>query len=186
MATTTQIMGLKQLTDNLKKIGKLAEGNAAIAMARTGANVFKKAAKEKVPQEKGSIEGIKYSVKSNLKESIIVKQISRGPHIVYATTIRPGKKGVRYAHLVEFGTRPHPEPRKGKKSKGPMFISQTGKSYWSVMHPGAKKKPFMTPAFENNSSKALTKMAEVYNKILQNWQTGYAAIGSLYGLNTEE
>ena len=171
MAETVQIMGLKQLTDNLKKIGKLAEGNAAIAMTREGANIFKKAAKEKVPEKTGK-----------LKKNIIVKQISKGPHVVYVTTIRPGKKGVRYAHLVEFGTKTHPEPRKGKKSKGPMFIDNSGKLYWNVIHPGAKPHPFMRPAFENNHAKALAKMTDKYNKILEKWQTGYAAVGSLYGV----
>ena len=181
MAETVQIMGLKQLTDNLKKIGKLAEGNAAIAMTREGANIFKKAAKENAPERTGSIGLVSYSVKGKLKENIIVKQISKGPHVVYVTTIRPGKKGVRYAHLVEFGTRTHPQPKKGKKSKGPMFISQTGKLYWNVIHPGAKPHPFMRPAFENNHAKALAKMTDKYNKILEKWQTGYAAVGSLYG-----
>jgi HK97 gp10 family phage protein len=178
MADTVQIMGLKQLADNLKKIGKLAEGNAAIAMASAGASVFKKAAKKDVPEKTGK-----------LKENIIIKQISKGPHVLYVTTIRPAKKGkagkkgtgVRYAHLVEFGTKAHPEPKKGKKLKGPMFIDNSGKLYWNVIHPGAKPRPFMRPAFENNHSEALTKMTKVYNKILEKWQTGYAAVGSLYG-----
>lgn len=40
------------------------------------------------------------------------------------------KRARKIAHLVEYGTAPHYQPRRG------------------VMHPGARPKPFMRPAFE--------------------------------------
>lgn len=43
--------------------------------------------------------------------------------------IAPTGRGVGIAHLVEGGTRPHWQPRRG------------------VMHPGAQAKPFLEPAF---------------------------------------
>lgn len=172
MVETVQIIGLKQLTDNLKKIGKVAEGDAAITMTRAGAGVFKKAAKEKVPVDTGK-----------LKKNIIVKQISKAPHILYVTTIRPYKKGkgekkgtgVRYAHLVEFGTKTHPEPKKGKKAKGPMLIAKGGKLFWNVHHPGVEPHPFMRPAFDENVERALARMSKVYDRRIQKWQTKIAA-----------
>lgn len=168
MAETVQIMGLTKLRDNLKRIGKIAEADAAIAMTKSGARLFKEAAKENVPEKTGK-----------LKNNIIVKQISKGPHVLYVTTIRPAKKGkagkkgigVRYAHLVEFGTKTHPEPKKGKKLKGPMFIDNSGKLYWNVIHPGARPHPFMRPAFDENVGKAITRMAKLYNRRLEKWQT---------------
>jgi HK97 gp10 family phage protein len=164
MAGTSQVLGLKELLTNLKKIKIVAEGDAAIAMTRSGANVFKKAAQEKVPVKTGK-----------LKKSIYVKQISKGPHVLYVTTIRGGKNGVRYGHLVEFGTKAHEEPKEGKKAKGPMLIAKGGKLFWNVHHPGAEPHPFMRPAFDENAEKALTKMTNVYNRRIERWQTKIAA-----------
>lgn len=46
-------------------------------------------------------------------------------------------KGIKYAHLVEFGTDPHWQPKR------------------KFMHPGAKPFPFLTPAFHSNDTKAI-------------------------------
>jgi hypothetical protein len=48
-----------------------------------------------------------------------------------ATTVRAGNKRVRYAHLVEFGSRPHVQ---GGRFKG-------------TMHPGYAPQPFFFPAY---------------------------------------
>ncbi|MCW5697372.1 MAG: hypothetical protein KIS96_11660 [Bauldia sp.] len=45
--------------------------------------------------------------------------------------------GRSIAHLVEFGTRPHYQPRRG------------------VMHPGARPKPFVRPAFDTQGPRAM-------------------------------
>ena len=60
---------------------------------------------------------------------VIVKRDSRGSMFrVYWVTFT---KRARYiAHLVEFGTAPHPQPNRG------------------IMHPGARAFPFFRPAFE--------------------------------------
>jgi len=174
MAETVQIMGLTKLRDNLKKIGKIAEHEAAIAMTRSGANLFEEAAKEEVPVKTGT-----------LKESISVKQISKGPHILYVVTTRKKLKDKyrgRHAHLVEFGTRMHYEPRSSKRSgkkKKVMFIKKSGEFFWNVIHPGAKPHPFMRPAFEENVAKAIDKMGKLYNRRLEKWQT-------LMGVEPEE
>lgn len=44
---------------------------------------------------------------------------------------------VRYAHLVEFGTKPHWQPRLGR------------------MHPGARKIPHLRPAWEQNRKRVV-------------------------------
>lgn len=174
MAETVQIMGLTKLRDNLQKIGRIAEHEAAIAMTRSGANLFKKAAQEKVPVKSGT-----------LKKSISVKQISKGPHILYVVTTRKklaDKYRGRHAHLVEFGTRMHYEPRSSKRSgkkKKVMFIKESGEFFWNVIHPGAKPHPFMRPAFDENAGKAIDRMAKLYNRRLEKWQT-------LMGIEPEE
>jgi hypothetical protein len=43
--------------------------------------------------------------------------------------MRDGRRPVRYAHLIEFGTAPHFQPGRG------------------VTHPGSAPKPFLTPAY---------------------------------------
>lgn len=46
-------------------------------------------------------------------------------------------RGVGIAHLVEFGTDPHWQPKRG------------------MMHPGARPKPFLTPAYAENDEDAV-------------------------------
>ena len=57
-------------------------------------------------------------------------------------------KKVKHGHMVEFGTRPH----------------RVGKFH----HPGARKQPFMRPAFDYKGDKALdimiTQLAEAVEK----------------------
>lgn len=50
-------------------------------------------------------------------------------------------RGIGIAHLVEGGTRPHWQPKRG------------------VMHPGAKAKPFLEPAFFDHDDDAVRIMA---------------------------
>lgn len=66
-----------------------------------------------------------------------------------------GGKYPRYAHLVEFGTKPHwqnfaPMP-------GGMVLQ-----HWQ--HPGAKPKSFLRPAFEANKTAALNAIAAELEK----------------------
>ena len=46
----------------------------------------------------------------------------------------------KIAHLVEFGTSPHDQPRRG------------------IRHPGARPKPFFTTAFESTKGDTLTRL----------------------------
>lgn len=51
-------------------------------------------------------------------------------------------KAIKSAHLVEFGTDPHWQPKR------------------KIMHPGAQPFPFMTPAFEKNRASSV----RIFNK----------------------
>lgn len=55
---------------------------------------------------------------------------------------RRGKEHTNVAHLVEFGTAPHAQPRRG------------------IMHPGAKPYPFMRPAFERNKELVIQNLGK--------------------------
>lgn len=56
------------------------------------------------------------------------------------TLVTATDKGIKKAHLVEFGTDPHWQPNRG------------------VMHPGARPFPFLTPAFYKNEDEVLHRM----------------------------
>lgn len=51
------------------------------------------------------------------------------------------KRARKIAHLVEFGTAPHAQPRRG------------------IMHPGARPKPFFRPAFETTKGETMSKLS---------------------------
>jgi HK97 gp10 family phage protein len=56
-------------------------------------------------------------------------------------------KKVHYGHLVEFGTRPHKIRIKTRSGK-----------YRTIQHPGARKQPFMRPAFDNKGDESVEVM----------------------------
>lgn len=58
-------------------------------------------------------------------------------------------KAIPIAHLVEFGTAPHWQPNRG------------------VMHPGARPKPFLRPAFEEMKGEVVARFANGLRAILQ-------------------
>ena len=58
-----------------------------------------------------------------------------------------------YDHLVEFGTRPHALGKGSSINRG-IIRKQTG-----AQHPGAKKQPFMRPAFDAGAQRAIETFA---------------------------
>ena len=58
------------------------------------------------------------------------------------TVVAATDKGIKKAHLVEFGTDPHWQPKRG------------------VMHPGARPFPFLTPAFYKNEGTVKDRMSD--------------------------
>ena len=66
---------------------------------------------------------------------------------------------VKYARLVEEGTRPHIiKPKKGKK-----FLYWEGASHpvRKVNHPGSKAKPFLIPAFEREKEVIMKDLEKI-------------------------
>lgn len=63
-------------------------------------------------------------------------------------TISAGNSGVRYAHLVEFGTAPH----------------INGGKYAGTEHPGAKAQPFFYPAYRANKKRIKGRITRAITK----------------------
>ena len=84
-----------------------------------------------------------------LKKSLAIRKVKkvRKPNVQYHVT--PTGRGVGKAHLVEFGTEPHWQPKRG------------------VMHPGAKPFPFLTPAFEAHDDEAVDRFGKAYGPALE-------------------
>ena len=65
---------------------------------------------------------------------------------------------LKYAPMVEFGTRPHIIRAKNKKA---LYWKGAKHPVKSVRHPGSKAKPYLIPAFEKEKDQFLEKLKEV-------------------------
>lgn len=80
---------------------------------------------------------------------VVVQHKSMSPlHKEYWISFR--KRARKIAHLVEYGTAPHAQPRRG------------------IMHPGARPYPFFRPAFETTKHQVVKELSqEVWRRINQ-------------------
>jgi len=58
------------------------------------------------------------------------------------------RRARKIAHLVEFGTAPHAQPRRG------------------IMHPGARPKPFFRPAFDSTKGEIFGSLSQGIKRLL--------------------
>ena len=65
---------------------------------------------------------------------------------------------LKYAPMVEFGTRPHIIRAKNKKA---LYWKGATHPVKQVNHPGSKAKPYLIPAFEKEKDQFLEKLKEV-------------------------
>ena len=65
---------------------------------------------------------------------------------------------LKYAPMVEFGTRPHIIRAKNKKA---LYWKGAKHPVKQVNHPGSKAKPYLIPAFEEEKDQFLEKLKEV-------------------------
>lgn len=72
----------------------------------------------------------------HLDEGVVIAKITASSPYSRVYWISLAKRARKIGHLVEFGTAPHWQPRRG------------------IMHPGARPKPFFRPAFEENKNSA--------------------------------
>lgn len=76
-----------------------------------------------------------------------------------------GRNARAYAHMVEYGTQPH---HMGKGAITTVYArSKRKKTAVGAMHPGAKKHPFMRPAFDAKSEEAKRVIGQVIREELR-------------------
>jgi HK97 gp10 family phage protein len=166
------IKGGAELQKFLDQLPAKMEANVMRSALRAGAKVIADEAKANVPVKDG-----------DLRDSIKVStRLSRG---VVTATVKAGSKKAWYWRFVEFGTASHyisvQESEKPINTRrganfgkavsmttinrnvlriGSRFIGPT------VMHPGAKARPFMRPALDGKANDALEAVGEAIKKRL--------------------
>jgi HK97 gp10 family phage protein len=160
-----RIKGLSELQKQLNTIAPRLQANVLRGALREGAKPIAEAAKKNAPVGPTNTENEKLygGYEGALRDSIRVgSKIDRrsGNVIAYA---RAGGKSKRtkadvfYAHIVEFGARPH-SVKKGVK---------IGSIRHDATHPGIRPRPFMRPALDANVKNAIIAAGEYIKKRLQ-------------------
>lgn len=137
-----RIDGLADLHKLLQELPAKVESNVLRGGLRAGAKIIEAEAKRLVPVKSG-----------DLRDSVRVSMRSRRGKVT--AEIKAGNKKAYYAHMVEGGTARHLIRPKNRKS---LFFAALARE--QVTHPGARRKPFMRPAFDSKSRAAIEKMAE--------------------------
>lgn len=168
MADETTIVGGRQLAEMLRQLPVKIEKNIMRAAMRAGAAVLRGEARDLVPVDMG-----------DLRRSIRVSTSAKGGTV--KASVKAGNKRAFYAHMVEFGTKPHlikvkeeDRPvnyrltqRRGVLTRVSMrTINRRGLMIGNnfvgpkVEHPGARPAPFMRPALDNASDRAIKAVAD--------------------------
>jgi HK97 gp10 family phage protein len=152
-----KIDGGKELSRKLFLLGDRAK-SALTGAVRAAAKPIVDDAKARCPVRFGALrESIGLAVRFYSRSGTAVAVI--GPRVEYKASGKGGKmfavKGkvipANYAHLVEYGTRPHAI---GKGSQLERTTASTKGRQTGLMHPGAKAQPFLRPAFDSNKQNA--------------------------------
>ena len=163
-----EIKGLDELLKALGSLPERFEKSIMKGAIRAGSNVIAAEAKALVPvappnEENARLYGGRRGL---LKASIRVMSPDYLPNGYVKGGVRAGGdvKGTKrkaagdayYAHFVEYGTAPH----KIMAAKGKRLAIGGAPVGTSVMHPGAKAKPFMRPALDAKREAAMRAVAE--------------------------
>ena len=158
--TQVTISGLKELDKMLQTLPVNIERNVLRGAMRAGQNVLAGAVKSNL-KSNGSVDS------GELERSVRVRFKRKSEKFGWVRAfVFAGNKKAYYSHWVEFGTASYYSGN-GRtvgapyeitpKVAGSLFLG--GLFAESVVHPGIKPKPFMRPAFDNNSDAALDAMA---------------------------
>lgn len=174
------LSSLKNLIEEIKKIENKVRNKAVRTALNKGAKIFVKAARNKAKEppriqprgKNGKIirkKMIKLSKTLSKSIDVRVKQFrtTGNAYAIIGPKRRAGRtvKGEikvpsKYAHLVEFGTAPHPIVRKNRTVK--KFVTKfLNFKFLGSHHPGARPKPFMRPAYDQTRFQMLAKIEEI-------------------------
>ena len=157
----SKVKGMDELRKALSKITARAQLEASVTLTKTAAQTIARAARKKCPVVSGT-----------LKKSIIVRQVSKKSkkYITYHVGHKmSGKNNGWYGRLVEFGTLAHEIPKKSNAEKYNNATMLINGSFigGTVQHPGAEKKPYMRPAFDEYWQKGLAAGAKRAKKVIE-------------------
>ncbi len=155
MMTDIHIKGLKGVQALLDALPAKIEKNFVRGGLRAAAKVVEAEAKQLCPV--GDAHLPKGRTSGALRDSIHVSMRSHRDRV--QATIKAGGDKAWYAAMVEHGTARHWIKPKNRKS---LFLA--GLERKVVLHPGAKKQPFMRPAIDTKASEAI----ETFSAYLKN------------------
>ena len=160
--STVEVTGLKELDALLKTLPAKIEGNVMRGGMRASFKVIGDVAKTNLAAN-GTIKT------GNLQKSIRIgfKRKSETGYGWIRGRLTAGNKDAWYAHFIEFGTasfytghgktvgKPYEIHPKNHKS---LFFAGVMREV--IVHPGIHPKPFMRPALDQASGKAITNFAD--------------------------
>ena len=146
---------------------KLANKGLQSGLKAAGAEIVKNA-RRNVPTRLG-----------NLRKSLLARngvKVAKGRQpLSWFAVVGPGKvegatdkRGKRvdprnYAHLVEYGTKPH--KIEATNAAGVLFFLDS--AITEVDHPGARAKPFLRPAFDMSRGKVRDRIVKAVRRTLE-------------------
>lgn len=147
------IKGLAELQAALAQLPVKMENNILRAAMRAGAKLVAKQAATNVHTVSGALaQSVRFGCTPNRQSGKLVAYVRAGGRGKKGSA-KGGKNPAFYAHMVEQGTAAHII-----KARAPNRMLAIGVA--QVQHPGAKKKPFLRPAMDNQGQAALEVMRE--------------------------
>lgn len=143
----SKVTGIKQTARNIRRMASVAAPiNAA---SRFALIPMLKDAKANL----GTYKANRYEpgpniVTGDLQKSMAIRLVKKSRAMTQNAVTATGK-GIKKAHLVEFGTDPHWQPKR------------------KVMHPGAQPFPFLTPAYHKNDVEAVKRFGASIGEALR-------------------
>lgn len=156
---TVKILGLARLQKKLERMPKVAKEAIQAAMAAQADEIIAMM-KSLAPVDDGDLRdsiGWTFGKKPRYAQAMATMKASMAGDLTI--TIYAGNSKVRYAHLVEFGTKPHSIEPKNAKALGP-----GGKYGVHVDHPGSKAQPFFYVSYRANKKKTKSAINRAVNK----------------------
>lgn len=155
MADFMGVSGGAEIARALESFSANVERNMLRGAMRAGAQVIQEEAKARVPKNTGA-----------LRDSLRVQTGAKGGKVfAYVKAGRSKKKDDPwYAHLVEYGVKPHVIIAGGGTKKGKALAAGARILGEKVDHPGAQAKPFLRPAFSTKAQSAIDTIADYLRK----------------------
>jgi HK97 gp10 family phage protein len=150
------LKGADAFDEMLKQLPPRVASRVANNALRAGARVMNNEAKRLVPVKTGELKA-SLKVRTRRPKNPAIKAVSFGVR---------GKEGP-LAHLIEFGTSPHPIfSNQGPLSldhNGQPVVNKEGRATYvldKVQHPGFSPKPFIRPAGDSMASQAVDQIGK--------------------------